>query len=147
MLVFIVGKCPLRNETAEANTTCGNEICLPTKSMHLFCNPRSMFVSIITRMNLVDQASVPFLAFNFVVICGHTKLIFFLYQLLSDGESVRWLNHAVKKMWPICMEKIVSQLLRPIIPWFLDKFKPWTVVRFISSCYFIYFLSTNVLHS
>ncbi|PUZ37340.1 hypothetical protein GQ55_9G111700 [Panicum hallii var. hallii] len=30
-------------------------------------------------------------------------------------------------MWPICMEKIVSQLLRPIIPWFLDKFKPWTV--------------------
>ncbi|XP_037405152.1 C2 domain-containing protein At1g53590-like [Triticum dicoccoides] len=50
-------------------------------------------------------------------------------RLLSDGESVRWLNHAVKKMWPICMEKIVSQLLRPIIPWFLDKFKPWTVSK------------------
>ncbi|XP_015688171.1 C2 domain-containing protein At1g53590-like isoform X2 [Oryza brachyantha] len=32
-------------------------------------------------------------------------------------------------MWPICMEKIVSQLLRPIIPWFLDKFKPWTVSK------------------
>ncbi|XBI26605.1 hypothetical protein VPH35_051276 [Triticum aestivum] len=50
-------------------------------------------------------------------------------RLLSDGESVRWLNHAVKKMWPICMEKIVSQLLRPIIPWFLDKFKPWIVSK------------------
>ncbi|KAL6850145.1 hypothetical protein ACP4OV_020772 [Aristida adscensionis] len=50
-------------------------------------------------------------------------------RLLSDAESVRWLNHAIKKMWPICMEKIVSQLLRPIIPWFLDKFKPWTVSK------------------
>jgi Ca2+-dependent lipid-binding protein len=53
-------------------------------------------------------------------------------RLLSDAESVRWLNHAIDKMWPICMEKIVSQLLRPIIPWFLDKFKPWTVVQFPS---------------
>lgn len=50
-------------------------------------------------------------------------------RLLSDAESVRWLNHAISKMWPICMEKIVSQLLRPIIPWFLDKFKPWTVSK------------------
>ncbi|KAL6627086.1 hypothetical protein ACP70R_030812 [Stipagrostis hirtigluma subsp. patula] len=50
-------------------------------------------------------------------------------RLLSDAESVRWLNHAIKKMWPICMEKIVSNLLRPIIPWFLDKFKPWTVSK------------------
>uniref|UniRef100_A0A0D9Y5X9 C2 domain-containing protein n=2 Tax=Oryza glumipatula TaxID=40148 RepID=A0A0D9Y5X9_9ORYZ len=50
-------------------------------------------------------------------------------RLLSDAESVRWLNYAIKKMWPICMEKIVSQLLRPIIPWFLDKFKPWTVSK------------------
>ncbi|GJN06595.1 hypothetical protein PR202_ga24340 [Eleusine coracana subsp. coracana] len=50
-------------------------------------------------------------------------------RLLSDAETVRWLNHAINKMWPICMEKIVSQLLRPIIPWFLDKFKPWTVSK------------------
>uniref|UniRef100_A0A0D9UYX0 C2 domain-containing protein n=1 Tax=Leersia perrieri TaxID=77586 RepID=A0A0D9UYX0_9ORYZ len=50
-------------------------------------------------------------------------------RLLSDAESVRWLNYAIKKMWPICMEKIVSQLLRPIIPWFLDKYKPWTVSK------------------
>ncbi|KAG2546388.1 hypothetical protein PVAP13_9KG030042 [Panicum virgatum] len=50
-------------------------------------------------------------------------------RLLSDAESVRWLNHAINKMWPICMQKIVSQLLWPIIPWFLDKFKPWTVSK------------------
>ncbi|KAF0917623.1 hypothetical protein E2562_020991 [Oryza meyeriana var. granulata] len=50
-------------------------------------------------------------------------------RLLSDAESVRWLNYSIKKMWPICMEKIVSQLLRPIIPWFLDKFKPRTVSK------------------
>ncbi|XP_039122408.1 C2 domain-containing protein At1g53590-like isoform X1 [Dioscorea cayenensis subsp. rotundata] len=48
-------------------------------------------------------------------------------RLLSDTESVRWLNHAVAKIWPICMEEIASQqFLMPIIPWFLDKFKPWT---------------------
>ncbi|KAJ0971673.1 hypothetical protein J5N97_019632 [Dioscorea zingiberensis] len=48
-------------------------------------------------------------------------------KLLSDTESVRWLNHAIAKVWPICMEQIASQqFLLPIIPWFLDKFKPWT---------------------
>ncbi|KAL5997541.1 hypothetical protein ACLOJK_008471 [Asimina triloba] len=48
-------------------------------------------------------------------------------KLLSDSETVRWLNHAVEKVWPICMEQIASQkFLLPIIPWFLDKYKPWT---------------------
>ncbi|XP_018441858.1 C2 domain-containing protein At1g53590 isoform X2 [Raphanus sativus] len=50
-------------------------------------------------------------------------------RVLSDSESVRWLNHAVEKIWPICMEQIASQkILRPIIPWFLDKYRPWTAV-------------------
>ncbi|XP_065861643.1 C2 domain-containing protein At1g53590-like isoform X2 [Euphorbia lathyris] len=49
---------------------------------------------------------------------------------LSDSESVRWLNHAVEKIWPVCMEQIVSQkILLPIIPWFLDKYKPWTAKK------------------
>ncbi|KAK0601339.1 hypothetical protein LWI29_023290 [Acer saccharum] len=48
-------------------------------------------------------------------------------RVLSDSETVRWLNNAVEKMWPICMEQIVSQkILLPIIPWFLEKYKPWT---------------------
>ncbi|CAH2053704.1 unnamed protein product [Thlaspi arvense] len=48
-------------------------------------------------------------------------------RVLSDSESVRWLNHAVEKIWPICMEQIASQkILRPIIPWFLEKYRPWT---------------------
>lgn len=51
-------------------------------------------------------------------------------RLFSDAESLRWLNHAVEKMWPMCMEQIASQrFLLPIIPWFLDKYKPWTAVR------------------
>lgn len=50
-------------------------------------------------------------------------------RVLSDSETVRWLNHAVEKIWPICMEQIASQkILLPIIPWFLEKYKPWTVV-------------------
>lgn len=49
-------------------------------------------------------------------------------RVLSDSETVRWLNYAVEKIWLICMEPIVSQkILLPIIPWFLDKYKPWTV--------------------
>ncbi|KAG9448003.1 hypothetical protein H6P81_014131 [Aristolochia fimbriata] len=51
-------------------------------------------------------------------------------KLLSDSETVRWLNHAVEKIWPICMQEIASQkLLLPIIPWFLDKYKPWTAKK------------------
>ncbi|KDP36209.1 hypothetical protein JCGZ_09962 [Jatropha curcas] len=50
--------------------------------------------------------------------------------MLSDSETVRWLNHAVEKIWPICLEQIVSQkILLPIIPWFLDKYKPWTAKK------------------
>ncbi|CAN1841407.1 C2 domain-containing protein At1g53590 [Linum perenne] len=48
-------------------------------------------------------------------------------RVLSDSETVRWLNHVVEKMWPLCMEEITSQkILLPIIPWFLEKYKPWT---------------------
>ncbi|XP_057998633.1 C2 domain-containing protein At1g53590 [Hevea brasiliensis] len=51
-------------------------------------------------------------------------------RVLADSETVRWLNHAVEKMWPICMEQIASQkILLPIIPWFLDKYKPWTAKK------------------
>ncbi|CAN0891185.1 C2 domain-containing protein At1g53590 [Linum grandiflorum] len=53
-------------------------------------------------------------------------------RVLCDSETVRWLNHAVEKIWPICMEEITSQkILRPIIPWFLDKYKPWTAKKAI----------------
>nr|XP_043630798.1 C2 domain-containing protein At1g53590-like [Erigeron canadensis] len=49
-------------------------------------------------------------------------------RVLSDSESVRWLNHMIERIWPICMEKIISQkILLPIVPWFLQKYKPWTV--------------------
>ncbi|KAL6952670.1 acetolactate synthase [Sarracenia purpurea var. burkii] len=49
-------------------------------------------------------------------------------RVLADSESVRWLNYVVEKMWPVCMEQIFSQkILLPIIPWFLQKYKPWTV--------------------
>ncbi|XP_077250993.1 C2 domain-containing protein At1g53590-like isoform X1 [Tasmannia lanceolata] len=48
-------------------------------------------------------------------------------RLLSGSETVQWLNHAVEKIWPVCMEQVASQnILLPIIPWFLDKYKPWT---------------------
>ncbi|XAR68206.1 hypothetical protein NMG60_11003257 [Bertholletia excelsa] len=49
-------------------------------------------------------------------------------RVLSDSETVHWLNHAIEKIWLVCAEQIVSQkILLPIIPWFLQKYKPWTV--------------------
>ncbi|KAI7736346.1 hypothetical protein M8C21_028119 [Ambrosia artemisiifolia] len=65
-------------------------------------------------------------------LCMHKSLRVMTYDwlflVLSDSESVRWLNHLIENIWPICMENIVSQkLLLPIIPWFLEKYKPWTV--------------------
>ncbi|KAL6554306.1 hypothetical protein OROMI_019979 [Orobanche minor] len=49
-------------------------------------------------------------------------------RVLSESETVRWLNYAVEKIWLVCMEEIVSQkILLPIFPWFLKKYKPWTV--------------------
>ncbi|OVA13251.1 C2 calcium-dependent membrane targeting [Macleaya cordata] len=51
---------------------------------------------------------------------------------LAESETVRWLNHAVEKVWPICMEQIASQkILLPIIPWFLEKYKPWTAKQVV----------------
>ncbi|KAG2679764.1 hypothetical protein I3760_11G065600 [Carya illinoinensis] len=51
-------------------------------------------------------------------------------RVLSDSETVRWLNHAVENIWPICMEQITSQkVLLPIVPWFLEKYKPWTAKK------------------
>ncbi|XP_073136123.1 C2 domain-containing protein At1g53590-like [Henckelia pumila] len=49
-------------------------------------------------------------------------------RVLVESETVRWLNHAIEKIWSLCMEEIVSQkILLPMVPWFLQKFKPWTV--------------------
>ena len=57
------------------------------------------------------------------------------FQLLLDPESVRWLNRVVERVWPICMEQIASQqFLLPIIPWFLDNYKPWTAVWVLPLC-------------
>ncbi|KAL7251987.1 hypothetical protein ACSBR1_013775 [Camellia fascicularis] len=51
-------------------------------------------------------------------------------RVLSDSETVWWLNHAVEKIWPVCMEQIVSQkILLPVMPWFLQQYKPWTAAR------------------
>ncbi|KAF8408907.1 hypothetical protein HHK36_004977 [Tetracentron sinense] len=51
-------------------------------------------------------------------------------RVLSDSETVRWLNRMVENIWPICMEQIASQsFILPIMPWFLEKYKPWTAME------------------
>eukprot|EP00246_Nothoceros_aenigmaticus_P001833 TRINITY_DN12501_c0_g1_i1.p1 TRINITY_DN12501_c0_g1~~TRINITY_DN12501_c0_g1_i1.p1 ORF type:complete len:835 (+),score=155.95 TRINITY_DN12501_c0_g1_i1:198-2702(+) len=49
---------------------------------------------------------------------------------LGDDETVAWLNHSLKTMWPLCLERFSSQgFLMQVAPWFLDKYKPWTAKR------------------
>ncbi|KAK8527561.1 hypothetical protein V6N13_085383 [Hibiscus sabdariffa] len=95
-------------------------------SNYNLCHPVAYFVSLIY-LYLVHERYVTRL---------RKKLEFeekrqnFRRRVLSDSESVRWLNHAVEKIWSICMEQITSQkILLPIIPWFLDKYKPWTAKK------------------
>uniref|UniRef100_A0A0C9RQ31 TSA: Wollemia nobilis Ref_Wollemi_Transcript_3961_2500 transcribed RNA sequence n=1 Tax=Wollemia nobilis TaxID=56998 RepID=A0A0C9RQ31_9CONI len=53
-------------------------------------------------------------------------------NLLSDSETVRWLNRCMEVVWPMCMERVASQeILMPLVPWFLDKYKPWTAKKAI----------------
>ncbi|XP_040990743.1 C2 domain-containing protein At1g53590-like isoform X2 [Juglans microcarpa x Juglans regia] len=73
-------------------------------------------------------------------------------RVLSDSETVRWLNHAVERIWPICMEQIASQkILLPIIPWFLEKYKPWTAKKAVAQHLYLgrnppMFTEMRVLH-
>ncbi|KAH7307849.1 hypothetical protein KP509_22G080100 [Ceratopteris richardii] len=49
-------------------------------------------------------------------------------QLGFDIESVNWINQAVERIWPLFLEKsIAEEILKPILPWFLDRHKPWTI--------------------
>jgi len=137
-MLLVVGKCSLCSETAEEDTTWGDEICLSTKGIHLIF----LWSTVVAKFHFLL-----FISFFYDCSCLCKFISYcFMYQLLSDAESVRWLNYAINKMWPVCMEKIVSQLLRPIIPWFLDKFKPWTVVWFPSFILIFWFIFSILWH-
>ncbi|GMJ05363.1 hypothetical protein like AT1G53590 [Hibiscus trionum] len=95
-------------------------------SNYNLCHPVAYFVSLIY-LYLVHERYVARLSKKLEF---EEKRQNFRRRVLSDSESVRWLNHAVEKIWPICMEQITSQkILLPIIPWFLHKYKPWTVKK------------------
>ncbi|KAG0559689.1 hypothetical protein KC19_10G123500 [Ceratodon purpureus] len=49
-------------------------------------------------------------------------------RTFDEGETSRWLNEGIKRMWPVCMEKFASKhFFGPMAPYFLNKFKPWIV--------------------
>ncbi|XVF04456.1 hypothetical protein REPUB_Repub05bG0084700 [Reevesia pubescens] len=90
------------------------------------CHPVAFFVSLIY-LYMVHERYVMRLRKKLEF---EEKRQSFRRRVLSDCESVRWLNHAVEKIWLICMEQIASQkILLPIIPWFLEKYKPWTAKK------------------
>lgn len=90
------------------------------------CHPVAYFISLIYLYSVHDR----------YVMRLRRKVQFeerkhsFQRRVLTDSETVRWLNHAIEKMWPICMEQMASQkILLPIIPWFLEKYKPWSAKK------------------
>ncbi|MCO5571478.1 hypothetical protein L7F22_025218 [Adiantum nelumboides] len=49
---------------------------------------------------------------------------------LSDSESADWMNQALQKIWPQFLQEFISkEVFKPILPWFIDKHKPWTVKK------------------
>ncbi|XVF79190.1 hypothetical protein PTKIN_Ptkin14bG0200300 [Pterospermum kingtungense] len=97
-----------------------------TLSHYNLCHPVAYFVSLIY-LYLVHERYVRRLRKK-LEYEGQRQS--FRRRVLLDSESVRWLNHAVEKIWPVCMEQIASQkILLPIIPWFLEKYKPWTAKK------------------
>uniref|UniRef100_A0A5B6ZGP7 C2 domain-containing protein n=1 Tax=Davidia involucrata TaxID=16924 RepID=A0A5B6ZGP7_DAVIN len=87
------------------------------------CHPVAYFISLIY-LYLVHERYIMRLRRK---LQSEEKRQTYQRRVLSDSETVRWLNHAVEKIWPVCMEQIVSQkILLPIVPWFLQKYKPWT---------------------
>ncbi|KAJ9551524.1 hypothetical protein OSB04_015569 [Centaurea solstitialis] len=89
-----------------------------------YCHPLAYFISFIYLYKVHDRYAMRFRRKVHFEERKHANQ----KRVLSDSESVRWLNHIMESIWPICMEEIVSQkILLPIIPWFLQKYKPWTV--------------------
>ncbi|XP_073391556.1 uncharacterized protein [Physcomitrium patens] len=51
-------------------------------------------------------------------------------RVMSEGETLRWVNESLKVMWPVCMQKFASQnFFTPMAPWFLDRYKPKYVTK------------------
>ena len=50
---------------------------------------------------------------------------------MAEGETVRWMNQAIERLWPIFLEDLASQILLVPMSSFLDRFKPWTAVWII----------------
>lgn len=75
--------------------------------------------------------------FGFVFWWAFTSLgvhifMFFPCQAMTECETLRWLNTGLKVMWPICMENFASQyFFKPMAPWFLNRYKPKFVVRYL----------------
>ncbi|KAF4397915.1 hypothetical protein G4B88_019636 [Cannabis sativa] len=105
-----------------------------------WCHPVAYFISLVY-LYLTSLSKGDFFFFSNKFMHVHERYVMRLKKkvqfeerkqanqkrVLTDSETVRWLNHAVEKIWPICMEQIASQkILLPIIPWFLEKYKPWT---------------------
>jgi len=63
---------------------------------------------------------------------------------LAEGETVRWMNEALEKIWPIFLENFASKILLVPLTSFFDRFKPWSAVWFSFSL--IHSSSFNFCH-
>eukprot|EP00897_Mesotaenium_endlicherianum_P009830 jgi/Mesen1/8876/ME000530S08279 len=51
-------------------------------------------------------------------------------RAMVDSESAVWLNALLERMWPVCVERLMAQVVLPTLaPWFFDKYKPWQLKK------------------
>eukprot|EP00850_Spirogloea_muscicola_P003844 SM000016S01832 [mRNA] locus=s16:104651:108872:+ [translate_table: standard] len=49
---------------------------------------------------------------------------------MADTESAQWLNTMLERVWPIVLERFISEELLPsLAPWFFEKNRPWHVKK------------------
>eukprot|EP00850_Spirogloea_muscicola_P014305 SM000101S09303 [mRNA] locus=s101:493723:497900:- [translate_table: standard] len=49
---------------------------------------------------------------------------------MADTESAQWLNRILERVWPIVLERFISEELLPsLAPWFFEKNRPWHVKK------------------
>ena len=139
MLLLVVDKCSVCNETVKEDTTWGDEIYLTTKSIHLFLwsNPRFSLVKWCNDKPVWLGLSIPFSPFCFHLdlddcsrLCTFSSYYFYLSPPFWCRFSTVVKPCSRQDMAYLYGEDhfTTSMAVWPIVLWFLDKFKSWTAV-------------------
>ncbi|GBG77603.1 hypothetical protein CBR_g24050 [Chara braunii] len=52
---------------------------------------------------------------------------FYQKMPMEESETVVWLNVLMSRIWPMFLRDLVQDAVLPVMPFFLERFKPWTL--------------------